>query len=541
MAAPCYAGPDPVKKDQYPVIWKWAKEHGIDQGLSYDKIHDAINEHFYAGMAKPEWINNILGARKTPLRVLSTDRWVAQYNRRMIQQYAKNLTQTQALGPINRILAKLFDLPRRALVQLHGFVFPITHAGDLLFRPASWRDFFNIVAKTYTNIGSKAATERVVDSMRRDSMYATALRSGLAVGPKSLTTDLINRGGLSERAWDMLRVGRFDMWKRALEKHISPSMGEAEILDIGKNLAIWANHATGSGEGKIAALGGKVLFGPALTQSKLNRMFADPIHTVRTFANWNNASPGEKIVARTRLSGMTQYALTGLGFLAANQGFLSATGSKQKINFDDPSKSDWMLFKGFGLEGGFPGLHSELRTIAQILAVPFIQRKDIRHLSYGKAKSAGEYLQQLASDYAWSKAAPAISLGKELFAGEAFPARPLPWSGEKGTPAQPKYNWFEYLASKGPIFSSAPVKYIYDQIRAHGANPGEARDVVNGLITYGLRDPKTWAMLGAGFTGFHVRAEKGAKPIAQRPTAITQNLLGDAIRRERAARALMTR
>ena len=48
------------------------------------------------------------------------------------------------------------------------------------------------------------------------------------------------------------------------------------MIEVGKNLAEWANHATGSAKGPISNLGGNVLFGPKLTQSKLNRMFSDP-------------------------------------------------------------------------------------------------------------------------------------------------------------------------------------------------------------------------------------------------------------------------
>jgi hypothetical protein len=105
-----------------------------------------------------------------------------------------------------------------------------------------------------------------------------------------------------------------------MSKYVKPGMSEAEVLDIGKNLADWANHATGSGKGPVSKLGGEVLFGPKLTQSKLNRISADPIKTVKTFANWEGATAGERAVAMTRL-GATQFLLTNLGFLAVNQGF----------------------------------------------------------------------------------------------------------------------------------------------------------------------------------------------------------------------------
>ena len=64
----CYSGPIPVTDDERIVIWKWAKENAIDQGLPIDKVGDAINEHFFGGQAKPEWITDILSGRKTPFK-----------------------------------------------------------------------------------------------------------------------------------------------------------------------------------------------------------------------------------------------------------------------------------------------------------------------------------------------------------------------------------------------------------------------------------------------------------------------------------------
>jgi hypothetical protein len=507
MANPCYSGPLPVTDEERMAIWKWAKLNGIDHGLPFEKVHEAINNHFFAGAAKPEWITDILSGRKTPLRSVADAAWRTQYNRRAIVEHANNLTQAQAMSPAGKAFHALWSAPRTAAVFGHGWVFPITHAGDLLLRPASWGTFFRGLLNTYAKSFSKEGTERLLDSMRRSPRYDLALRSGLDVGARSHAGNLVNRaakGSQSTRAWDILTTMRFQLWDRAMDKHTDPKMSQEEQLDIGKNLAEWSNHATGSGKGAIASLGSKVLFGPKLTQSKLNRIFADPVKTVQTFANWNNATTGERIVARTRLSGMVQYGVTGLGFLAANQGLLQALGSNQKINFTDPSKSDWLRFKGIGLDVGLPGLHSELRTIAQILAIPFMGLKGVKEASYGTARSKQEYLGQLASDYAFSKLTPTIGLGKELFTGEAFPHRPLPWSPEKGTKSQPKMGWAEYGLTHAPILATNPARYFFDQLRKGGMSAFDSAAIMKGLIL---------SVVGA--TGLHVTAEKEAAKRAQ--------------------------
>src|SRR5206468_1878942 len=204
----CYSGPLPVTDEERMAIWRWAKANGIDHGLPFEKIHDAINEHFFAGAAKPEWVTDILSGRKTPFRVQANAAWKTQYNRRMIVQHAKELTERQAMSPAGKAFRALWSAPRSAAVFAHGWVLPITHAGNLVNRAA--------------------------------------------------------KGSQSTRAWDILTTMRFQLWDKAMSKHVDPGMGHAEQLEIGKHLAEWANHATGSGKGVVSALGGKVLFGPKL-------------------------------------------------------------------------------------------------------------------------------------------------------------------------------------------------------------------------------------------------------------------------------------
>jgi len=503
---PCYSGPNPVTDDERMVIWRWAKRNGIDQGSTFDKIHNDINQHFFSGQAKPEWITDILSGRKTPFREVSNAVWKQQYNRRMIVNHAKAQVNGRPAGPIMRAVQGVYNAPRRLLTTLHGFVFPVTHAGDLAFRPLSWKIFAKGMIDTYTKSGSKAATERLLSGMRGDALYDTALRSGLDVGGKSdnwITTS--PKGSQASRAWDILSVMRYDLWKNQMERYAKPTMTEKETVEVGKHLAEWANHATGSGKGVLTdpryKLGG-ALFGPKLTQSKLNRMIVDPVKTVHTFSNWKNATPGEKAAAWTRLSGTTQYALSGVGFLLANQAILAATGQKDKINLTDPSKSDWLNFKGGGYEWNLPGLHSEIKTLGQILAVSFANSKDVRAVSHGQTSKHNAISEQLGQ-YLMSKAHPAISTGVELATGHGFPNRPLPWVQEKtktpyGAPnipaLKPIHGWDEYLLSHGPIFLEGPVKYVYDQLRKRGASALDSTTFIKSLI-----------LESVGFTGVHIK------------------------------------
>jgi hypothetical protein len=293
-------------------------------------------------------------------------------------------------------------------------------------------------------------------------------------------------------------------------KFVKEGMSEVEVLDIGQNLAEWANHATGSGKGSFSKLGGEVLFGPKLTEAKVRRVTTDPLKTAKTFANWGKATPGEKAAAWTRLSGATQFLATNLGFLAANQGLLYALGSKEEVNYKNPMKGDWMAFKGEHMHGYVPGLHTEIRTLAKFLAVSFASKKELR----GESRFSGA--AKIVGQYGMAKLTPSIQRPLEIGFGQDWLGRPLPWSAEEGTERQPKLTYGEYAGDIGPIPLSGPIGYVYDQLQKTGMNKGDSLATVKALITEGLSDPTTWIIFGVGTPGFHVREEH---PAAEKPAS----------------------
>jgi hypothetical protein len=302
---------------------------------------------------------------------------------------------------------------------------------------------------------------------------------------------------MSERAWKMLTVTRFELWKSQMRRWSKPGMDPRETLDVAKNLATWANNATGSGKGPIAQYGKNVLFGPKLTQSKLNRMTVDPYNTAKTFINYKTATPGEKAVAWTRVEGLGQYFLSYVGFLAANQGILMAFGSKQKVNYTDPKKGDFLMFKGLGLESDIPGLHTEIRTLANIMAIQAASKKEL----HGDSRRTA--LGKTGSQYFMNKVEPGIGMGLELWSKQNWRGQPLPWSNEKGTKSNPKLDWIEYGSSHIPIPLEGPIGYVYGKLKENGASSMDAMAITKGLI-----------ILGLGATGVHVQEE----PTPKKPT-----------------------
>jgi hypothetical protein len=498
MANPCFVnqtkGENPITEDERFAIWKWAKENAIDPNKNpdIDAVGKQINDYFFGGQAHPDWITEILSGRKTPFREVANDMWKQQYNRRVITQQAQEVSRLAGANGFVKLARAIWSGPRSLSVFGHGVVFPITHAGDLIFRPSSWSTFFKGALNSYRGAFSKAFTEQALSAVRRDPLYDTALRSGVDVGPKSHPSGLISRTytGPASRAWDMLTVMRFELWKKQMGKFVKPEMNEAQVNEIGKSLAEWANHATGSATGAISKVGGEALFGPKLTQSKISRLVQDPIKTVKTFANWRDATPGERAVAWTRLSGATQYLGASLGFLAVNQGILMALGQKDKINISDPTKGDFMSFKGADLLGNVPGLHSEIRVLSKILATAFLSKKQMMSESrFGAtAKTLGQY--------GMGKLHPTLERGLELGFRQDWLGRPLPWSSEKGTASRPKLTYGEYAASIGPIPLEGPISFVYDHLKEQGMSAADRTTLIKALIVGGMGAP-----------GFHVRED----------------------------------
>jgi hypothetical protein len=548
----CYSGPIPVKDEERQAIWRWAKENAIDHGMPIEKVGDAINNHFFAGQAKPEWITDILSGRKTPFRAVANDVWRKQYNRRQIVRQASNLSQAQALGPIGRTVRNLWTGPREIATFGHAAVFPISHAGDLAFRPASWATFFKGIFHTYGGAFNPAHHAQIMAGMERDPMFDTGLRSGVDMGAKSQASGLISKimGRSSERAWDMLTTMRFELWKRQMEKFMKPDMSNEQVVELGKNMADWANHATGSA--KTVPYAGNVLFGPKLTASKLARLFADPTKTIKTFANWRAATPGERAAAWTRLSGASQYAGTLIGSLAVNQGLLWALGAKQQINYTDPTKKDYLAFKLGGMETYFPGMHSEIKTLGKILATAFMNPRDPNLSKYQANFIVGrkpEEIAKILGQYGLSKAVPSASIAEEALTGQNFMGRPLPWSSSPGQvikktgkikPGTERLSWGEYALTHGPIPLSGPAAYVYDKLRQGGASALNSTAIIRGLIISGL-----------GATGLHVGEDIPPSPEAvkaaekfqtQRVASLKrQETLQQAVGRTRAAQQLQVR
>ena len=546
----CYTGPDPYDNERGRMaIWAWAKKHsgvdpktgretggGIDEGRSWDDVHDAINRHFYNGFAQPKWITEKLAGRKTPLKPFAMASKLAEMNRRNIVAHAQDLTaaiqKQQKQKPIGRALETAFDFPRKAAVGGHSLAIPQTHTGDLVFQPrnmgAHWASLFHTWGKAFPFVSAKRSAEMNVEvndyfnnKVKKTANYDMALASKLDIGEGAHGGNLIGKAGTpTARVWKLIQVERYKMfsseYKLALKRN--PALTEADKLELGKLLAQMANHATGSSGGMPKEIS-PALFGPRLTASKISRMIGDPIQTLR-HSPWSpifdpTSSPAQRIVANRRMVRATQYLGTLTGFLAANWGFNKATGveDKDNVNLTDPTRADFLSFKTGGLEWSIPGMHTELKFLANVIfigAQQFWSQKDINKKSRGQGQW-GE-LQKSAGQWALNKLVPGGQIAGEFLFGHNWQGRPLPepWVDQTGTKNAPPYGAFpnlkgplhyadaslEYALEHAPIPFTGPIRYIYDQLRDKGASAQDSLSIIRSL-------GQGAALSAAGIAGVH--------------------------------------
>lgn len=501
----CYSGGNPADDEGIRIaIWRWAKPNLIDAGMPFAKVKDEINNHFFQGTAKDAWLNDILSGRKTPFKEVSDEMFRAQYNRRNIVKQAEDLSRLGKMGPVQRAAYHALSVPRDIALLGHAFAYPVTHGIDLAFRPSTWvpywKNFWGTYRMAFTGKAGEAFVARRIAESESDRWFTGSLRGGLDVGAKSHPVGLVSLGSkMNQRSWDMLKVMRFDLWKQAMMRAGAADMSKEDFADLSTHLADWANHASGSSKVAMPG-GGNVWFGPKLTVSKFARMFADPAKTIMTFskmATGQKTTVGERAVARLRLSGMAQYA----GMLASALGIAWAYNKSQgvkdedNINWNHPLAPGYLKFKLGGLEIGMPGMHTEIATLAYILAatqLPDTKQKEL----FGQTPQ--DAIKNKLWQYGWGKTAPGIQLGKELLLGHDWRGKGLPFPWVK--PSKGQVSWMEYALSKSPIPAGEPAKYLYEKFQQNGMSALESQNLLRALTIFGI-----------GYTGLHVKEAKPAK------------------------------
>lgn len=351
----------------------------------------------------------------------------------------------------------------------HGTVGMITHAGMQMFNPFAWKAYWPSFFRQFGLVFNRAYHERMMQDMTLDPNYVTARRAGLVNDPFRYADDYQNAamkgffgkfsrliGGEGFDALKLFRQARFNQdWNRLPESLKTPEMAKLIANDI--------NHASGVVKMPFREWTGWTFFAPKLEGSRWAWMFADPAKAGRILAEWGKASPEERQFAMQQVKQKAAIAGVYFGLLAMNQGLLSAMGSKQKINFTDPKRTDFLAFKVAGHNIGIVGpMLGMVRLLANLLHAAVGKRGQVESLS-----SRGAEFGEIAGQYLRGKLSPFAGQVVNVAAQSDFQGRPLPWSKDR-VPAYlrargvKRYSWGEYAAQEfTPIPVSEAIREVW--------------------------------------------------------------------------------
>ena len=415
--------------------------------------------------------------------------------------------RSPAKKAIDRLIIGPYNSLRSIAVLGHGTVGMMTHAGGLLWRPTVAKIWWTNFLRQFPMWLRPAYHEQLIHRLKTDPDFHTWLKAGAKIDPDLVYEDyaqyakwLGKFAGGGTRGFDALKLARMELNKAQWEKVSDEIKADPDqALAARKAIAELNNRATGTatvfgkvGNFDISGLLHTIFFAPKLYAARWSRVLFDPIKTAQTFAEWNKATPAERMIATTRLKNAVEFTSVYLGALGLNAGLLAATGSNQKINFTDPTKSDWLKFKAHGktitADGG---LLDPVRLIGQVVYGDLIKPRTAQE-RYQKGSRFESAVKDLGK-YARSKFNPSFGLVVDSATGQDYSGRALPFSKEPSKyKSQKKYTWGEWILSHGPIPIGSGTRVAYDEMQKRGLSKPDAAALLEGA-----------AAASVGLTGAH--------------------------------------
>lgn len=471
--------------DQVRSLWNYAKKNYIDKGN--DDFTDIVNKvSTDLGLSFKD-VANGLSQPKTA-RKITDELWRKQTDARRVSENAKRWVRSQNTPILGQTVPRIARLMFGLKVAGHGGVAFGTHAPMVAFMPKYTKTYLRDFGKMYKMVFSTAEYEKNVQALRADPNYTVAQRAGLVNDPYKVedfnnpdmaqilgnTGKLLGKiAGGGNRGYFALKVLRQDMfnqsWNKLPETIKTPEMAKAMADDI--------NHITGVVKGSGSNKASLALFAPRLLMSRAAFLVGDPYKaieitsTAMSPAKWKALPPEQKFQVINQVKQKATILAVAYGLLKANQAILSATGSNQKINTTDPTKSDFMKFKIAGMDFSYGN------AMLNMARLP-VRLWTIGSGDGGKLKKViypDESMYSAAGEFARSQASPAASMALDFVFKGDYQNRPLPQIPGYGKPIpMPKrlaaqgikpYTWTEYFAEQ---FAPIPLEEAQKEVWRHG-------------------------------------------------------------------------
>ena len=487
--------------EEAKAVWDYLNKTYLDKDTPFgDALQNTATDLGLNG-------KQVLKALATPKggKEITTEMYKKQYERRKALDYAKRFVEAG-----NEPAAKKFfrSLPSRFFnlkTYGHGTVGNITHAGPNIFRPSVWGSYWPNVIKSFSLAYGKTGNyEKAVSTLVHSPNYVEWKRAGLAVDPHESYDDyqvfgrpvkktMVGKlgqylGEAGTKGFTGLKFMRYDMAETFYNR---ASDSEKADPNLRKEIAKLVNHATGHTEVKVSKTIKAITFAPGLEVSRWQRMIGDPAKATNTLYKLarGKATPAELAAAKIVFAGAAQRLATYSALLAANAGLLSAMGSKQTVNTDDPTKSDWLKFKFGGktldMTGGVLG---PIRLLSALTKEAYLA-------AYGTPKELrtkpGDKDAQTLFQQARYKLSPLAGDVADVATGTDAMGNIEPWSNLKPSTGRHKMDWFDYASQQLPIPIAAGIGAVTDAMQERGMSKPQINDILNGALQFTVE----------GFTG----------------------------------------
>ena len=464
--------PRSFKNADVKQVWSLAKEYLQKGGMRFDDIRHQIA----TDLGKPvDEITNMLTKPKGA-KPLADDLWAKLSKQRQLVSAAKNWIDNQKLPGWQRMASAV----PRALFRLatfgHGTVWVGTHTAPEIFKPQDWGQLWPNYFKAFKLMGlhdGGAYHERMMTDLERNPNYITARRAGLENDPSRRVDDyqkawlggwFSKLGFAGNRGFDGLKLLRQDLFDKQWNE-LPESM---KTKDMAAMMADAINHSTGATIIRFPQWMQSTFFAPRLEASRWQWLLQDPAKAAKilTPSYWKTATDAEKAFAIKQVKEKATIAGVYLSLLAANQGLLSATGSKQSINFDDPTHSDFLQFKGDGFKFG---VGTPFLGIVRLLT-SLVNSARGHPANYQKRESTADQMTSAVAQYTRGKLSPFGQVAADVVTGSDYQGRPLPFSNAKVPPSLHKqgiytrYSYPEYFSEK---FMPIPVSDAIQEVWKH--------------------------------------------------------------------------
>ncbi len=493
-----------VKRVESLKVWQHVKDKYLDKGvLDFD---DVVNGAAADLGKTPDEIRDILTA-SPKTKKMTDEMYIAMDAKRKAKQSIEFWLKDQmvpAWAKAVRMIPRVFFLDK---IAGHGTVGMITHAGINAFDPTTfrgtgkywnpaskdfnlfdsraWGTYFPSFLKQYKLAWSTVNHEKWVQDQLRKPNFAMWKRVDLKCDPFKYPDDYQNAsikaflgrlnvliGNYGFDALKDFRINRANQIWNAAPASLKYNEDGTANLKYAKMVADSVNHSTGIIRQQLKApwaeLAGTTFFAPKLEASRWAWAVGDPLRALTYLEKWRNgtASPEEVQFAKSEVMQKAGIVATYASLLALNQAYLSAVGSDQKINYNNPTRGDFLAFK---VAGHNVGVISAMLGIVRLFAKMVNAATEPQAMTKnGKPRtdlpSRSDRMATAAKDYATGKLSPMMGFVKDVVTQQTATHDTVPWSQDAPEYGHKKLSGAEYgLTTFLPIPFEEGIKSVWEQ------------------------------------------------------------------------------